>query len=154
MRLVSLLAVTVLFASACDDEDPGGDDYYARVIQPILTASCATGTSGCHRADPADPFAFAAGNLDLTSFENVHKRPDVLRTYGPYPVPLLLIKAVGSTDDLVILYRDQQLPVEIEHVGGSIFEVGGSAYLTLQTWQENGATRDGLPPEPVPVEGE
>ena len=36
----------------------------------------------------------ALGNLDLSSFEGVQKRRDVLRTYGSYPQPLLLLKAM------------------------------------------------------------
>lgn len=138
----------------CEEDTPPNGDYYDRVIQPILNANCSFGTSGCHSADPNDPFAFAAGNLDTTSFENVHRRPDLLRTYGAYPVPMFLIKAVGPTDELQIAYRDEFLPIEIPHAGGGLLSVGSDTFLTLQTWLENGATRDGVAPPPAAVQGE
>src|SRR5262245_51013507 len=117
MRRLSCCLVLLALA-ACESEESPRDDYYARKIQPILDAACSGNTSGCHRVDPADPFAQAAGNLDTTSFDNIHKRPDLLRTFGAYPAPLLLIKALGRTDDLAILYNGRTLPLEIEHVGG------------------------------------
>ena len=40
--------------------------------------------------------ADALGNLDLSSFDAVQKRRDVLRTYGSYPQPLLLLKALPA----------------------------------------------------------
>ena len=40
------------------------------------------------------------GNLDLTSFENVQKRRDVLRTYGSYTQPLLLLKVLPTMDQV------------------------------------------------------
>jgi WD40 repeat protein len=149
------LAAVVLacLAPACQATPPEGTLYYDRVIQPILSASCARGSSGCHAADPADPFAFASGNLDLTSFASLHKRPDLLRAFGAYPSPMLLLKAVAETDQLAIAYRDQTLPSRIPHVGGSLLQVSSPAFLTLQRWLENGATRDGLAPIPGPVAG-
>ncbi len=151
--LVGLQVGVLATASACQSQPPTGQQYYDRVIQPILTQSCSRGASGCHTADPADPFSFAAGNLDVTSFANLHKRADVLGTLGVYPAPLLLMKAVGPTSDLLIQYRDQTLPSMIPHSGGAIFTVGSPAFLTLQTWLENGATIDGIRPAAVPVAG-
>jgi hypothetical protein len=140
--------------SGCDDDGQPQDDYYERVIQPILTTSCSGNTSGCHRAEPSDPFKQAAGNLDTTSFENVQKRTDLLRTYGAYPVPLFLIKAVGGSKDLEFVYREgKAYPLEIEHAGGPILQVGAPQFTTLQRWLENGATRTGLLPPPKPVSG-
>ena len=147
--------------AGCEEETPIRNDYYARVIQPILDASCSGNTSGCHRADPSDPFQQAFGNFDTTSFENVKKRPDLLRTYGAYPVPMLLMKAVGkqvgAADDLLIPYNWSDppfLPVEIAHASGAILTVGSPAYIELQKWLEDGATRTGLPPAPEPVSGQ
>ena len=154
MRRLCLVVLVLAMASACQKDPPPGAEYFERIIQPILDSSCSKGTSGCHKADPGDPFAFAAGNLDTSSFENIHKRPDVLRQYGPYPAPLLLMKAVGPTEDLKIVYRTQQLPLRIPHAGGTIFRVGSEAYLTLQQWLSNGATRDGIRPAPAPVHGD
>src|SRR5262249_889585 len=147
------LAVLALPA-ACQSEAPPGNDYFNRVILPILNNSCSQGTSGCHRADPADPYAFAAGNLDTSSFENIKKRPDLLPQFAAYPVPFLLLKARGPPQDLKIVYRDQKLPSQIPHAGGSILRVGSDAYLTLQQWLSNGATIDGQRPVPAPVQGD
>jgi hypothetical protein len=178
MRRVFVLTfacAAMLHLAACSDDSRPRNDYFERTIQPILNASCSGNTSGCHRADPADPFQQAAGNLDTTSFDNIKKRPDLLRTYGTYPVPMLLMKAVGKTigadDDLVIPYDPYDLckprdggpppaagcgfvPVEIAHASGGILTVGSPAFIELQKWLENGATRTGLPPPPEPVKGQ
>jgi hypothetical protein len=143
----------VAFLGGCQSTPPDGEYYYDRMIQPILAQSCARGTSGCHAADPGDPFAFAAGNLDVTSYDMLRRRPDLLRTYGPFPAPMLLLKAVAQTDDLAITYRDQALPSRIAHAGGAVFRVSSPAFLALQYWLDSGATRSGMPPAPAPVAG-
>ena len=148
------IAVPLLaLAASCQSEAPPGNNYFQEFILPILNQSCSQGTSFCHRADPADPFAFAAGNLDTTSFENVHKRPDLLRQFGAYPVPFLLLKAVGPTEDLKIVYRGTNYPSQIPHSGAQILRVNTPAYLALQQWLSNGATADGQRPVPGPVHG-
>ena len=149
---IALLAVSA--ATACQGETPPGQTYFDRVIAPILDQSCSRGSSGCHAADPGDPNAFAAGNLDTTSYVNILKRRDTLRNHGAYPVPFLLAKAVGETTALKIVYRsDQQLPLEIPHAGGKVFTVGSPAFLTLQEWMINGARQDGVKQPPAPVLG-
>ncbi len=149
---ILLTAVT----SACSDAPPGRT-FYQRNIEPILLQKCAGNTSGCHSTNEGDPYAFAAGNLDVTSFENVQKRRDVLAPFGPYQYPLLLIKAVApATPDpndpnkLLVQYGDQFLPIDVLHAGGALIEVSSDAYFTLQTWLENGATENGLKP-PTPA---
>src|SRR6266850_5612075 len=86
---------------ACSGAAPG-KTYYQRNIEPILLKTCAGNTSGCHAANADDPYQFAAGNFDVTSFDNVQKRRDILVTFGAYPYPLLLIKgaAPSSPDSL------------------------------------------------------
>jgi hypothetical protein len=148
----AFLAVT-LVAGCQSSEAPPGQSYFDRVVEPILAESCAKGSSGCHAADPKDPLGFAAGNLDVTSFANIHKRPDVLRTFGVYPVPQLLLKAAGDTGALQASYRDGQVPLRVPHAGGNVLAVSSRAFLTLQTWLENGATEDGVRPLPAPVTG-
>src|SRR5262245_6581683 len=96
----------LLLAASCGADHGGGNEYFDRVIEPILAASCAQGTSPCHKVDTTDPYRFVAGNLDVTTFENIKKRPDVLRTFGAFPVPFLLLKAAGPTDAIQISYRD------------------------------------------------
>ena len=88
---------TALALGACGSDNPPGKTFYQREIEPILVGSCAGNTGGCHAVDEADPFGFAAGNLDVTSFASVQHRRDVLRPFGAYGVPLLLIKAVGNS---------------------------------------------------------
>jgi WD40-like Beta Propeller Repeat/Hydrazine synthase alpha subunit middle domain len=132
----------------CSDAPPG-QTYYERNIQPILTQSCSGNTSGCHRTNTDDPFSFAAGNFDVTSFESVQKRRDLLQPFGAFSQPLLLIKAVPA-GALSVAYGSSFQPIDVQHSGGPIFEVGSPAYLTLQQWVENGATENGLtPPSPA-----
>jgi hypothetical protein len=148
----SLLAAAVI--AGCGSDNPEGNTYYERTIEPILVGSCAGQTSGCHQIDSGDPFGFAAGNFDVTSFENVQKRRDLLKPFGAYGVPLLLIKAVGQTDELGVNYNGEFLPLEVQHVSGGVFGVGSRSYLTLLEWTQNGATENGLPPPAPPQQGE
>lgn len=152
------LAGALLFALAsgggCGSDDPPGQTFFDREIQPILIGSCAGNTGGCHAVDPDDPFAFAAGNFDVTSFETVQRRRDVLRAYGAYGTPLLLIKAVGDSGELGVTYDGEFHPLEVQHAGGGILAVGSDAYLTLLEWTSNGATENGLPPPAEPAEGQ
>ena len=154
MELRKVLLLLAPLVSACGDS-PEGRTYFERNIQPILTEKCTGSTSGCHaiERDPVtgavDPFAIAAGNLDVTSFENIQKRRDVLTPFGAYPYPLLLIKSVGP-DKLQFGYSTGASaladfkPLEIQHSGGGLIEVGSDAYFTLQSWLDNGATENGL----------
>ena len=139
------LAFALFFLWGCGSEAPR-ETYYEREIEPILLASCAGNTAGCHVASDDDPFAFAAGGFDVTSFERVQKRGDLLRRFGAYEVPLLLTKAVGDSGQLGFSYRGDYRPLEVQHAGGGVMSVGSDAYLTLLEWTENGATENGLPP--------
>jgi hypothetical protein len=147
-------ALVAAAVGACASDNPPGQTFYQREIEPILRGSCAGNTGGCHAVDESDPFAFAAGNFDVTSFDNVERRRDLLRPFGAYGVPLLLIKAVGNSGELGVTYGGEFRPLEVEHAGGGIFAVGSDAYLTLLEWTEKGATENGLPPPAEPAEGE
>jgi len=143
-------------AAGCGDSPPGRT-FYQRNIEPILTQKCAGNTSGCHSTNPDDPFQFAAGNLDVSSFANIQKRRDVLAAFGAYPYPLLLIKAVGP-GALQLYYSGNTqpgtfLPIDIQHSGGPILNLNSDAFFTLQNWLENGATENGLPPPTPPKVG-
>ena len=164
MRRATLLLASLcaLSAAACGDSPPG-KTYFERSIQPILNDSCVRGTSGCHDAKNSDSqYNFAAGNLDLTSFENVQKRRDALGAFGAYPESLLLIKAVGPKQ-LKLQYgylpdgiTPRFLDIDVQHSGGgSRIDIGSDAYFTLKNWLDNGATENGLkPPTPArPGEG-
>jgi hypothetical protein len=138
---------------ACGSDAPS-QTYFDREITPILIGSCSGTTGGCHVVDNEDAFGFAAGNFDVTSFENVQKRRDVLQRFGAYEVPLLLVKAVGNSGELGVTYNGEFEPLEVQHVGGSVLRVGSDAYLTLLEWTNNGATENGLPPLTPPEPGE
>jgi len=151
-----LLLVCALIG--CGDSPPGRT-YYERNIEPILLQKCAGNTSGCHSINEGDPYAFAAGNLDVTSFENVQKRRDVLAPFGSYPYALLLIKAVGANQLRMQYGKDTAgMPafpfIDVQHSGGGILDVGSDAYFTLQNWLENGATENGLKPASPARQGE
>jgi len=152
MELRAILLVAGLCLGACG-ESPPGRTYFERNIQPILEQKCTGNTSGCHSVNAGDPFQLAAGNLDVTSFERLQKRRDTLEKFGAYPFPLFLIKAVGP-DQLKLQYGGEFHDIEVQHVGGSIIEIGSDAYFTLLTWLENGATENGLKPPTPPQVGE
>ena len=118
-RRVSLgpLVVGVLASAGagCLKKSGVEQHFYDNHIQPIFNNSCINGTSPCHRVDPAT--GVALGNLDLTSFENVQKRRDALRTYGSYTQPLLLLKVLPETQ-VTFPFRGVSLPSEIRHTGG------------------------------------
>lgn len=162
-------AASAIGIAGCGNSPPGRT-YYERNIEPILVQKCAGNTSGCHAVNSDDPYAFAGGNLDVTSFANVQKRSDVLRRFGPYPAPLLLIKAIApelpdpaNPSRLQFQYgvspadptgntpafRD----VEVLHAGGALLEPNSDAYFALQTWLENGATENGLKPASPALSG-
>jgi hypothetical protein len=140
-RLAVVLCLVVTAAS-CKKQELPARHFYDQQIQPIFENSCANNTSGCHRIDPAT--GTAAGNLDLSSFEGVQRRRDVLRTYGPYPQPLLLLKALREADVLIAV-NGKLAPSEIRHAGAKPLSPNSDAFYELKRWLDNGATRDGLP---------
>ncbi|WP_428264295.1 hypothetical protein [Haliangium sp.] len=152
-RLLLAVCALALAGAGCSEDSAPGRTYYQRNIEPTLLQSCAGNVVGCHSTNEEDPYAFAAGNLDVTSFENIQKRRDLLEPFGVYPVPLMLIKAVGSSDELQVAYGGDFETLEIQHAGGSILQVGSEAYLTLLRWMENGATESGLAPPSPGVSG-
>jgi hypothetical protein len=155
-RALVLAAAAVAAVSAvavgCGGDSPPGRTFYERSIEPILEQKCAGNTSGCHSTNSDDAFEFAAGNFDVTSFENVQKRRDLLSPFGVYPYPLLLIKAVPAAS-LKMFYGDVQLDIQVQHSGGPVLDINSDAYFTLQSWLDNGATENGLKPPTPPQVG-
>lgn len=149
------VCTVVLSLSACDEGAAPAPNYYNRVIQPILTASCVRNQGACHKDDGTGN---ALGNLALTSYAELSKRRDVLRPYGSYPVPLLLIKGAGF-DVPPIPYKGRTggetvfLKSEIDHAGGATISVDSNAYFELQQWMANGANEDGSVTERAQQEG-
>lgn len=143
LRLSTFVCLaSALLAAACDEPAPPGTTYYDRAIQPIFDASCVGGVSGCHRDDGTGN---ALGNLDLSSFEALQPRRDVLRRHGAYPEPLLLIKAVEGAS-FQVAYGDTFYPLQVVHGGGPVLDIGSPAYLELKRWLDNGATEHGVAP--------
>ncbi|MCE9573761.1 MAG: hypothetical protein K8W52_11455 [Deltaproteobacteria bacterium] len=148
-RLLALVGVG-LGVAACSGDAPPGRTFYDREISPILIQSCSKGAGPCHAAD-ASQFKFAAGNFDVTSFENVQKRRDLLQPFGPYSIPPLLIKAVGpGAVQFAYGGADKVRDLEIQHAGGSGIQLSSNSYFTLLRWLENGATENGLSPPTPP----
>ncbi|HEY0481547.1 MAG TPA: hypothetical protein VGD37_28720 [Kofleriaceae bacterium] len=153
-----IISIGAIGAGAGCGDSPPGRTFYERNIEPILLQKCAGNTSGCHSTNADDPYQFAAGNFDVTSFANVQKRRDVLVPFGAYPYPLVLIKAVlpGALKlyyDTKIPGKDPFHPLEVQHSGGPILDVNSDAYFTLQSWLDNGATENGLKPATPPQTG-
>jgi hypothetical protein len=135
-----------LCASGCHVKKPVEQTFYEEHIQTIFTQSCVNGTSPCHRVDPQT--GVALGNLDLSSFEAVQKRRDVLRTYANYPQPLLLLKVLPE-EQVQIPYQGRLFHSEIKHAGGKPISSNSDAFFDLKRWLDNGANKDGI----LPVQG-
>jgi hypothetical protein len=135
---------------SCTVQQPEPTSYFATTISPILTAGCVranTGT-GCHVADPKGN---AFGNLDLSSFEGINRRRDLLQTYGPYPRPALLLKNIPSLTVAIQSFDGTAISVstDIKHVGGAILNPDDTAYSTLLYWINNGASEFNTGPQPA-----
>ncbi|HVZ71045.1 MAG TPA: hypothetical protein VHJ20_01610 [Polyangia bacterium] len=145
-----IVVLGALAASGCRLKKPTEQHFYEEHIQPIFNGFCTNNTSPCHKVDPAT--GVALGNLDLTSFEGVQKRRDVLRKYGVYPLPLLLLKAVPEKE-VTITYGDRNFQSEIRHAGGKPISSNSDAFYELKRWLEQGANRDGILPAEVADQG-
>ncbi len=151
---LGLAAAAVAALGGCKVNQPAEQHYYDVHIQPIFNTFCVGNTSPCHSPayDPTTGQNTALGNLDLSSFEGVQKRRDALRTYGSYPQPLLLLKAMPASS-IQIPYQGTFYPSEIRHSGGSPIAPNTDAYFELKNWLNNGANRDGIAPVAVPNMG-
>ncbi len=98
----TLIGLVAMAAAACSgnvvlDLPP----YHDEKIQPVFDARCTSSPdTPCHVDDGSGR---APGNLALTSFEDTTRRRDVLRRYGSYPMPLLLLKAVADPPNVSII---------------------------------------------------
>lgn len=149
--LAAGFTAALVCVAACSKAPPPDRHYFDTQIQPILNTFCVGNTSPCHKVEPST--GVALGNLDLTSFDAVQRRRDVLRTYGSYPQPLLLLKALPERS-VQIPYAGKTYDSEIRHAGGKTLEPGTDAAFELKRWLENGATRDGLRPPVARNEGQ
>ncbi len=145
--LALVAAPWVVLVSACQDPAIDQRTFYSQRIAPILEENCVRGTADglCH-VESDDAPGQALGNLDLSTFESVHKRPELLAAYGSYPEPVLLMKAVKPSE-LTLQYAGAAYPSEIVHAGGGILSASSEAFIELQQWLRDGATENGVPPE-------
>ena len=103
-RSLGAVGIVTVLAAGCLTKEPPEQHFFEQHVQPVLNNFCVGNTSPCHRIDQET--GTALGNLDLTSFAAVQKRRDVLRTYGSYPHPLLLLKALPE-ESVQIPYGDK-----------------------------------------------
>ncbi len=149
--LVVAVGLAALGAS-CTVKEPQPNSYFDQTIAPILTTGCVrTNTgAGCHVAD-AKGNAF--GNLNLSTFEGINLRRDLLVAFGPYEQPALLAKTLPPYEMPITAFDGQTVTVmkDVRHVGGPILDPTGSAYMILRRWLDNGATENNGGPLPGPV---
>jgi hypothetical protein len=142
----ALLCALGTLEGGCRPKEPPPEHFYEQHIQPIFNNFCTGNTSPCHRI--SEDGKTALGNLDLTSFDNVQKRRDLLRTYGSYPQPALLLKVMPEAS-VLIPYGDRLLESEIRHAGNKPIAANSDAFYELKRWLDNGANHDGVAPIPT-----
>jgi len=146
-------ALCLIFAMACEERAPSSYSYYEERIAPILDVGCQRQTTGCHVDDGK---GFALGNLDLSSYDSLLRRKDLLPPFGPYPVGGLLLKA-GNPTQIQVRTLDAPDPAEpnrrsvsittdIRHAAGEgAIAQGSRNYSQLKQWIDGGFARNGVP---------
>ena len=138
----------------CQEPAVPGGSYFQQRIQPIFEASCLGQTAGCHLTNERGE---AAGNLDLSSYDTLMRRSDVLPPTGPYPNGLLLMK-VGSPQPMSVetLTPDPEtgkrlvtFTSDIRHNAGRSVALSSEAFGELKHWIESGYARNGVPRDVV-----
>lgn len=155
LRLVLRRVMWILLAGlcGCSDAPQSSFSFYEERIDPIIDVGCQRQTTGCHVDDGR---GFALGNLDLTSFDSLMRRRDVLPAYGPYSVGVLLLKA-GNPIDVNVRTIDPPDPAnptvhrvrvttDIRHAAGEgAIARGSRGYAALKQWIDGGFARTGVP---------
>jgi len=152
-RILCLLGASAL-AFGCQQTDDPDFSYYEERVGPVLTNGCSRGPagSGCHVARDDGT---SLGNLDVSSFDALMRRDDVLQPYGPYSSALLLLKAGDQIDVRVETFDETErfvsVTTDIRHNNGQTIDIGSSAYSQLRQWIEAGHTRTGVQDESLAV---
>jgi hypothetical protein len=152
-RTAPLWWTVLLLACACEEQPPSTFSFYDDRIAPILSVGCQRQTTGCHVDDGR---GFALGNLDLSSYDALMRRRDVLTAYGPYSVGALLLKAgnpieidvrtIDPPDPAQPELRRVSITTDIRHAAGEgAIARGSSGYAALKQWLDGGHTRNGVP---------
>ena len=145
------LACALALASACNNVAPPDNSFYDERVAPVLQGGCVQQTTGCHIADDQGR---AVGNVDLSSFDGLMRRRDLLPAYGPYPEGLLLLKA-GTPVDIAVDTWDadsgylSEIRTDIRHNAGSGIALESSGFGQIKRWIESGFARSGVPDETV-----
>jgi hypothetical protein len=142
-----------LSLAGCGPQDLPESSYFDERIQPMLSTSCVRQNTGCHLGVDG----VSAGNLDLTSYDTAMRRRDLFESYGPYPLPLLLLKPGDPVEISVETFdppdpaqpdrRAVTITTDIRHAGGSTVDLGTSGFALLQQWTASGHLRTGVPDE-------
>ncbi len=139
-------------SGACTTKEPQSATFFDEQIDPIVQTSCVrTNTGvGCHVADTKGN---AFGNLDLSTYDTLIRRRDLLLDYGPYLQPSMLVKNVPPYQVTVELWDGTKVTVttDVKHTGGPILDPTASSYQTLRRWIENGATEENTGVAPVDI---
>ncbi|HEX7480915.1 MAG TPA: hypothetical protein VF331_24145 [Polyangiales bacterium] len=147
--LVSLCVVAV----GCQKQPASSFSFYEQRIAPIVDVGCQRQTTGCH---VDDGHGFALGNLDLSSYDSLSRRADVLDAYGPYPVGVFLLKAgtpvhidvrtIDPPDPMHPTQRRVGITTDVRHGGGEgAIAQGSRDYAILKQWIDGGHARTGVP---------
>jgi hypothetical protein len=145
-----------MLLSACGENEPPAFSFYEQRVQPVLQVGCAQQTTGCHVATAQGT---ASGNLDLTSYEGLLQRADVLPASGPYGVGQLLLKGgdplqipVQTFDPPDMAQPDRffvTMTTDVRHAGGRNLREGSDGYAQLKQWIAQGYSQDGSAHENV-----
>ena len=162
LAAVTLAVVGGVAAGACTTKEPQPATFFDQQIDPVLQTSCVrTNTGvGCHVSDTKGN---AFGNLDLSTYDGVSRRRDLLLDYGPYLQPSMLVKNVPPFQLSIELWDTTgeteggdgggqpaiTVTTDIKHTGGPILDPTASSYQTLRRWIENGATEENTGVAPV-----
>ncbi len=147
-----LWIAALALVGACEPEQPPEFSFYDDRIAPVMEVGCVAQTTGCHvaRADQS-----AVGNLDLSSYDALLRREDVLPATGPYPVGQLLLKG-GDPVEIPVQTFDSPDPnrkeqrfvaitTDIRHAAGNVLSEGSAGYAAIKSWVRQGYRRDGAP---------
>ncbi|HEX4341459.1 MAG TPA: hypothetical protein VH062_36370 [Polyangiaceae bacterium] len=143
---LATFAVAVLALTGCKAaKREASTTFYQREIGPILQQSCANSPtqSGCHVA--ADTHGNAFGNLNVTSYDSLTKRRDLLISYGPYLLPGILAKVLPPFQVRLTTWQGGDpiiVTTDIPHAGGSLIDLTSSSFDALSTWISRGASEN------------
>ncbi len=145
-HLIPLLIGMTAGLAACKAKQDERATYFDERIAPILQLGCVQQTAGCHITSLQGT---ALGNLDVSSFDALMRRRDVLQAYGPYPIPLLLLKAGEPVQVPVEILTGGagttlNVVTDVRHNAGATVALDSQSYGKLREWMQEGYTRHGV----------